>query len=388
MKTIAVQFTSYFKTILREPSIVIWSILWPILLTVFYIVAFSGIGQSTLDSFTIAIHRNNNMATVFTGIEFIDTTLVDEDQAGLDLLYPQADDASRDGSVDEASETMRRKPIAYLDEENVLHYPSEKANNTELTILRSITDSIASSRPLIQDAIRDGVSPLQINKLIDFEQPIKNKTVIGEMAPMTLPYLAIFGMVTLMGSFATQDFVRLIQADQSTIAVRQAISPVRKSRLILMAILSSFIFILISGVLLIFFMHFAAGIDLLSHVWTNLFLLALPILGNLALGIWIGTLPLNSSIKPGICMAFMLGFASLAGLMTPDIVYMLRENMPILLDLNPVYRLSQALIRVNILGYDPQLGSYGLYFLIYTLIFVGASSFILSRRQFKSFARN
>lgn len=388
MKTIAVQFITYFKTILREPSTVIWSVFWPILLTVFYIVAFSGLGQNSLDTFTIAIHRNNSMSSVFTGIEFIDTTLVDEDQAGLDLLYPQNVEENLDRSVEETNEAIRQRPLAYLDAENVLHYPSEKANSTELTILRSITDSIASSRPLIRDAIGNGVSPLQISKLIDFEQPINNKTVIREMVPMTLPYLAIFGMVTLMGTFATQDFVRMIQADQSTIGVRQAISPIRKSRLILMAILSSFIFILISGIALIFFMHFVAEVELLSNFWTNLLLLTLPILGNLALGIWIGTLPVSSSVKPGICMAFMLGLSSMAGLMTPDIVYMLRENAPILLDLNPVYRLSQAFIRVNVLSYDPQLGTYGLYFLIYILIFVGASVFVLRRQQFKSLARN
>lgn len=388
MKTLTLQFLTYFKTILREPSTVIWSLLWPILLTLFYLVAFSGIGQGTLDSFTVAIHQDNSMKEVFTDIEFIDTIFVEDDTLGLQLLYPEDSKSSRIDSNSEEEKEVNRHPIAYLDKDNILHYPTEQAGATELAILRSVTDSIASSRPLIDEAIKNGVSPLQIVDLIDFEQPIRHKSSIGEMNPMALSYLAVFGMVTLMGMFGTLDFVAIIQADKSAIGVRQTVSPIKKSRLILMALLSTFIFTLLSAVLLIFFVHFAVGIELLANFWLNILLLTLPILGNLALGIWIGTLPVNSNIKPGIAMAFMLGFSSLAGLMSPDMVFMLRKSAPSVLSFNPVYRLSQALIRVNILDRDPQLGTYGLFFLAYILLFFVGSVFVLRRQQFKSLARN
>lgn len=394
MKTLMLQLTTYFKTMLREPVFVIWSILWPCLLTVFYIIAFSGIGKESLEPFTVAIHRDNISRSVFSDIEIMDVTIVEEDSAGLDLLYPQesnADNTAADqaeAAADQSETTDTARPIAYLDKDNTLHYPTEKANAVELSILRTITDSIASSQPLIEEAVRNGVPPSRIMELIDFEQPIENRTVLGAMDPMSIPYLAIFGMVTLMGSFSSQDFVVMIQADQSVIGVRQAISPIKKSRLIFMAILSSFIFIMLAAIFLIFFMHFVAGIELLPNFWLNVLLLALPILGNLALGTWIGVLPVSAALKPGICMVFMLGFSTLAGLMTPDLVYMLRQRAPIVLELNPVYRLSQALMRVNLLDRSPRLESYALFFLIYTLIFVAGSIFVLRRQQFKSLARN
>ena len=183
MKAHKIQFVTYVKTLVREPASLIWTVLWPILLCTFYVIAFSGLWDSELTTLPLAIHEDNPSVFIYEAIEPFELHMVADDETGDRSLYQEENPV-----------------IGYIDKDDVLHFKPGDEQSSELGIVQNILDSITGSASLLKDAYREGVKPWESAKLIHFVQDINSEYELQAANPMAITYFSLFGMTTMMAT--------------------------------------------------------------------------------------------------------------------------------------------------------------------------------------------
>lgn len=387
-------FKYSLKALLRNKMLIFWTFAFPIILGTLFKVAFSNIENSEkLDIINIAIVQNEE----FENNEAFKTSFEKlSDENNEDRLFntqyttkEEAKDLLNKGEIIGYMELKQDKPVLTfvtngIDETVFKHVAEEIVQTSDIIKQLSQTQiqkQIASGNYIINyDEI--------YNKAIEMakEDNVKLKNISNSNLSYTMiEFYTLIAMTCLYGGMLSMVSINQILANMSNKGKRIAVSPTKKSIIILSSLLASYIVQLIGLVILFLYTLFVLGVDYGSNTGLIILLAIVGSFAGLALGTFVGTIfKASENTKTGILIALTMLGCYLSGMMGITMKYVVDKNVPIINKINPASMITDGFYS---LYYYDKLDRYWFNIaslLIFALILVVISFFSLRRQKYDS----
>ena len=336
-------FKYRMKCFLGDRVTLFWTMVFPILLSTLFLMAFS----------------NFSKATSFTGIK---VAVVNNDAYQENRMFQEALDSVTEKQGDE--EPLLSMELVSLEEAETLLDQGEvhgiilldpdiklvvNQSGFNQSIIKSFLDQYqqvsASYATLFQMspellANRDALKDYSAN--YDFlveRNPGKNETDI------TVTYFyALLAMTALYGSFWGIRTVNEVQADQSMKGARVNLAPVHKMKTLLAGILAAWIIQFAELSILILYMSMVLKVSFGNQVWCILLTGLVGSLTGITLGTMLGGLIRKSDgIKTGVLLGITMTLSGFAGLYFASFKYVVTKAVPVMAYINPANLITDAL---------------------------------------------
>lgn len=372
-------FTYRLKKLLRTKEVIFWTLAFPILLSIFFSLAFANLDSTEVfEPFSAAVVSDENYArdTNFK-------TVLKEVSSGEDRLMnlkevpkAEAEALLASGEISgymESGDEIRLFVNASGINQNILRLFLDNYNQTFFTV-----ESILQENPEQAQSLMAAVT----------ETRQYTKEAKSENAPPSqiLNYFySLIAMSCLYGFFFGSDEVTDIQANISARAARINVAPVHKMKAFLSSMAASFLIHLMSMGALLLFMNLVLKIDFGNRVGYIILTTVMGSMTGLAFGAFVSALVKKSeNLKVAIALTVTMTGSFLAGMMYAQMKYVIISKVPILAYINPVNLITDAFYT---LYYYADLNRY---FLNIFLLFILSVAFsigtylILRRRRYAS----
>lgn len=387
-------FKYSLKALLRNKMLIFWTFAFPIILGTLFKVAFSNIENSEkLDIINIAIVQNEE----FENNEAFKTSFEKlSDENNEDRLFntkyttkEEAKDLLNKGEIIGYMELKQDKPVLTfvtngIDETVFKHVAEEIVQTSDIIKQLSQTQiqkQIASGNYIINyDEI--------YNKAIEMakEDNVELKNISNSNLSYTMiEFYTLIAMTCLYGGMLSMVSINQTLANMSNKGKRIAVSPTKKSIIILSSLLASYIVQLIGLAILFLYTLFVLGVDYGSNTGLIILLAIVGSFAGLALGTFVGTIfKASENTKTGILIALTMLGCYLSGMMGITMKYVVDKNVPIINKINPASMITDGFYS---LYYYDRLDRYWFNIaslLIFALILIVISFFSLRRQKYDS----
>ena len=387
-------FKYSLKALLRNKMLIFWTFAFPIILGTLFKVAFSNIENSEkLDIINIAIVQNEE----FENNEAFKTSFEKlSNENNEDRLFntqyttkEEAKDLLNKGEIIGYMELKQDKPVLTfvtngIDETVFKHVAEEIVQTSDIIKQLSQTQiqkQIASGNYIINyDEI--------YNKAIEMakEDNVELKNISNSNLSYTMiEFYTLIAMTCLYGGMLSMVSINQIIANMSNKGKRIAVSPTKKSIIILSSLLASYIVQLIGLAILFLYTLFVLGVDYGSNTGLIILLAIVGSFAGLALGTFVGTIfKASENTKTGILIALTMLGCYLSGMMGITMKYIVDKNVPIVNKINPASMITDGFYS---LYYYDRLDRYWFNIaslLIFALILIVISFFSLRRQKYDS----
>ncbi|MDE5539460.1 MAG: ABC transporter permease, partial [Bacilli bacterium] len=344
-------FKYAFLTLLKNKMLIFWTFAFPIIMGVFFYMAFSNIENSEkLDIIDIAIVDNDNFNNSQAFKETFKTLSDDNNEDRLfKTTYVSEEVAGKLLSEDKISGylVLKEEPKVIVKEsginETILKYVVEEIIQTE-DIIENVVNYKLQSNQVEGGNLNTIYADIyaEVLKMQEDNEQIKNIDS-GNLSYIMIEYYTLIAMAALYGGIFGMVVINQNLANMSNNGKRVAISPISKGKLILSSVVASYLMQIIGLILLFLFTIFVLKVDYGENL---LFIVLTALVGafaGLSLGIAVASLfKTNENTKTGIIIAVTMMGCFLSGMMGPQIKYMVDKNMPILNKINPASMITDA----------------------------------------------
>lgn len=387
-------FKYSLKALLRNKMLIFWTFAFPIILGTLFKVAFSNIENSEkLDIINIAIVQNEE----FENNEAFKTSFEKlSDENNEDRLFntqyttkEEAKDLLNKGEIIGYMELKQDKPVLTF-----------VTNGIDETVFKHVAEEIVQTSDIIkqlsetqiQKQIASGNYNINYdeiyNKAIEMakEDNVELKNISNSNLSYTMiEFYTLIAMTCLYGGMLSMVSINQTLANMSNKGKRIAVSPTKKSIIILSSLLASYIVQLIGLAILFLYTLFVLGVDYGSNTGLIMLLAIVGSFAGLALGTFVGTIfKASENTKTGILIALTMLGCYLSGMMGITMKYVVDKNVPIINKINPASMITDGFYS---LYYYDRLDRYWFNIaslLIFALILVIISFFSLRRQKYDS----
>lgn len=338
------------KNLYRDKSFVFWSLVYPLIMAMFFYTAFSGLINVKLEAVDIGVDSQNPIIFILEEIELLNVHQISED---------------------EANEKLENEEIqGFIDKDLNLFVKKSGINQT---VIKEILDQIKQMGSL-------GVPIERFDFTVDYisDRNQKADTVI-------IIFYSLIAMVSTYGIFPGIETVSLIQANLTNVGKRINVTPLTKNDFLLAGVIVSLILNLLSNGILLIFIKYVLKIDLFTEIKYSAIFVIIGNLFGVALGMLIGaSSKQNGNVKTifGIMITLVLSFFS--GMMSPDIKIMMDKKIPLISKINPVSIITDNLYKINLLENTQNVNQGIITLSIYCIILIFISYGILRRKTYDS----
>ncbi len=368
-------YLNYIKILVRDKNVVFWILFFPIVLSMFFKLAFSELlnGES---------------------FEIISIAAIEEQGFGENSIYKAIFDSMSD--TFDCKYVTSKEASKMLDDEEVSGYIYENDNGIgmtvsdnglEATILKEVLDVINDAK-IYSDPMKYS-SQEELQKSLDklnIKEFITNNEISDKEQDATVGYFySVFGMVAMYGSMIGIFLINGIKANKTPEGIRFDISPVNRFKGFGAAYLAGATIHSLVLFVIYLFIRYALKINFGDRY--GLIILT-TIVGGFV-GISIGTL-ISSLVKKSanmqiaIAMAVSMSGAFLSGMMDSSIKYKVMQSAPIVSKLNPAGLITDAYLK---LYYYDDLSIYFqniLILILMTICFMAITIISLRRQRYDS----
>lgn len=314
------------KTLLKNRILIFWTFIFPIIIGIFFNMAFSGIEKDeVLKEFDIAVIDNKD----FQNNEIYKQTLkeLSENEKLFNIKYIDVEEA--DSLLDDS------KIEGYILFEGNKPKLVFKKNGVNQTVLKSVVEEIESKKNIIKDIMLKDKNA-DISSIITTKE-LKLKNISNSNISYTvIEFYTLIAMACMYAGTIGLAAINNVLANMSNKGKRISISKTKKSIIVLSSMLASYIISLVGIGILLTFLIFVLKIDFGSNLLLVILLSALGTLAGISFGILLGsTLKISEGGKVGIVIAVSMFFSVLAGMMGITLKYVIDKNVPILNMINP-----------------------------------------------------
>ena len=321
-------FGKQLKILIRNRSMMFWSLAFPIILGTFFFMAFSNLTDSeTLTSFNVGIVGESEFKNVLEEIEFID-------------LYEL--------SLDKAEENLEEGSIVgyYLVDEEIELFV--RYNSTSTTILKNILDTY-----YVYGSVFENI----VGETGNMEVVFSGENFINDISGTSTDFTNIFfytliGMFCIFAGMFGINAVTLSEANMSMKGARISVSSSNKLKYLMTTLLVSMLIMFVEFLILYLYLSVILGIEFANVL--QLFIVAL--LGcfvGITFGVLIGSISKRDEEgKNSILTAVTMAGAFLAGMMNFQVKYQVDNNFPFLSRINPVNMITDGLLSIYYENFD------------------------------------
>lgn len=369
-------FLYRIKSLLRQRSLVFWTMIFPIALATFFNISLGNV-KSMNDFAPIPVALVNNtaypeLAETMKGLSEGDGRLFDLTIADEQL----------------AQNLLKNNEISgYIIPGDT---PTLVLTKTGLnqSILKNFIDQYTVNTLAMKDiAVQHPESiPDLLIALGASQDYVKEVSVTEKSTDPTLIYFyALIAMSCLYGSMYGVEEVNRVQANLSKHAARLNVAPVHKLKVFSAGMLAALVIHYTGLLLLLGYMQFILGVNFGDQVY---YVALILFIGSI-LGISMGSV-ISAVVKKGegikiavVLLVSMVG-SFLAGMMIAEVKYYVAQKLPILGYLNPANLLSDALYALYYYDTNTRLFINLAGMSIYALVFCGVTYLLVRGRKYAS----
>lgn len=367
------------KCLLRQKSLVFWTMIFPIALATFFYISLSNI--RTLDEFSPI------------GVALIDNEALSAQpafRATLEQLAegenPLFDLTASDEST--ALEMLKAYEISGFIKAGVTPEMVVLGSGLNQSILKNFLDQYSQNAAAITEIV--SVNPEALPALLESLSMTQNHVIekgISDkpMNPMVIYFYALIAMACLYGSMYGLEEVNRVQANLSAKAARINIAPVHKLKVFTAGVLAALLMHFTGLLILLAYMHFVLGVAFGEHLIQLLVVIFVGSIMGISMGTFISAIVKKSEgVKIAVVLVVSMLGSFLAGMNIAEVKYYIAENLPIVGYLNPATLLSDALYALYYYDFSIRFFINIAGMSLYSLLFCTLTYFIIRGRKYAS----
>ena len=303
------------KILFNNKVLIFWTFIFPIILGTFFNMAFSNIeSDETLKVFDIAVVDNDEFRNDEVYVKTLKTLSSGSNDKLFDIKYTDKNDADNlleDGEIEGYIYFSDNKPNIVIRE-----------NGMNQTVLRYVVNEIEQKKAIYSD--------------VGFVQNIKSNVKMIDVSRDNLSYIQIeyyslIAMAIMYGGMLGLTVINNSLANMSDKGKRVAVSPNKKSNIVLSAIIGSYFVSLVGLSILMIFLKFGLHADFGSNLGLVILLSFVGDLAGISLGVLIASVfRVSEGAKTGITIAISMFLSVLSGMTGVVLKYIIDKNVPIL----------------------------------------------------------
>lgn len=323
-------YRTRIKCLLKDKQNIFWSFGFPIILSLFFYLAFNNLASvENLDTIPIAVIQNESMDK-----EAVNVLKSMELNKNKKMFHVQT------GNLETAKELLKEDKIkAYVDfEKDTRFYIKE--NGMEQTIIKSVLDSYLQKKQTVNNIVStnpDAINNGFIQEVSHNKNYVKVREKDGKSPDYTIIYFyTLIALSCMFGcNWGFNEMVN-IQADQSAIGARINVAPTHKMKLLCSNLFAAFSIHYLSVLFLLAFLMFVLKIKFGEDIGIVLLTSVIGSLCGISLGAFVCvTVKANLKVREAIVTAITIGGGFLAGMVVVDIKYLIATKAPVIAYLNP-----------------------------------------------------
>lgn len=372
-------FTNQLKVMLRNRTMIFWTLAFPIILGILFNLAFSNLNNAIQDfeAIDVAAVDDKNYQTndsTRTAIE----QLSKGDRPILRLHKTSANEAIKlldDKKVDAIIKVEDSKPLVTV-----------RGGGINETIVKNAIDQTMQMNDSMSSAIQSNPSLLANPQMANIGTTNYQKDVTADVDHTVLYFYTLIGMACMYAALFGIFTVNRQEANLTTLGARLTASPVSKGVTLTAGMLAGFVIAYVESIILYVFLTQVLGINFGSEHWPILLTMAVGSLAGIAVGVLIGAaFKKDENFKSGILISFTMLCSFLAGMMgSAQIKHFIDLNIPILAKINPVNNISDALFSLFYFGIGSRFWQSIFYLATFVIIVTIISWLLLRKKRYAS----
>lgn len=333
------------KTLFKNKILIFWTFAFPIILGIFFNMAFSNIEKDEkLKVFDIAVVNDSQFENQKIYQEALKELSADDSENKLfNIKYVKKEKA--DSLLDDSD--IEGYIIFKNEEPQVV----VKKNGTYQTLIRFVVTEIGQNKAIIEDLTKKTVEneiakgstsfdPEKIAK--DILEKINNGQVnmknisASNLSYMQIEFYTLIAMTCMYCGMLGLTAINNCLANMSSKGKRISVSPNKKSIIVLSSAIGSYLVSMVGIAILILFLRFVLKVDFGGNTPLVILLSAVGDLAGISMGVLIASVfRVSEGAKTGITIAITMFLSVLSGMMGVTLKYVIDKNVPVINLINP-----------------------------------------------------
>lgn len=333
------------KTLFKNKILIFWTFAFPIILGIFFNMAFSNIEKDEkLKVFDIAVVNDSQFENQEIYQEALKELSADDSENKLfNIKYVKKEKA--DSLLDDSD--IEGYIIFKNEEPQVV----VKKNGTYQTLIRFVVTEIGQNKAIIEDLTKKTIEneiakgstsfdPEKIAKDI-LEKINKGQVNMKNISASNLSYMQIefytlIAMTCMYCGMLGLTAINNCLANMSSKGKRISVSPNKKSIIVLSSAIGSYLVSMVGIAILILFLRFVLKVDFGDNTPLVILLSAVGDLAGISMGVLIASVfRVSEGAKTGITIAVTMFLSVLSGMMGVTLKYVIDKNVPVINLINP-----------------------------------------------------
>lgn len=333
------------KTLFKNKILIFWTFAFPIILGIFFNMAFSNIEKDEkLKVFDIAVVNDSQFENQKIYQEALKELSADDSENKLfNIKYVKKEKA--DSLLDDSD--IEGYIIFKNEEPQVV----VKKNGTYQTLIRFVVTEIGQNKAIIENLTKKTVEneiakgstsfdPEKIAK--DILEKINNGQVnmknisASNLSYMQIEFYTLIAMTCMYCGMLGLTAINNCLANMSSKGKRISVSPNKKSIIVLSSAIGSYLVSMVGIAILILFLRFVLKVDFGDNTPLVILLSAVGDLAGISMGVLIASVfRVSEGAKTGITIAITMFLSVLSGMMGVTLKYVIDKNVPVINLINP-----------------------------------------------------
>lgn len=343
-------FKTRMRTLIRNRTVLFWSLVFPLVLATFFNLAFKNImNDENFSTIDLAVIDSEEKDVVF--LNTIENIQINEDTKMFNVNLV---------ADTEAYKLLENNDVAAIIESSgksiklILN-----SSGLDQTITKSVIDEYLQTNSAVIELIvlsENNVDEIMTDLMtevnyIDEISASKNRANI-----ILIFFFSLIGMALIYGGFWGTDNIINLQANMSTKAIRVAVSPVNRLKILIIYTISAFLIHIFTIAILMFYLLVVLGLNFGDKLLLTFLICILGSLVGISFGSFI-TISLKKAregVKVMITTLVGVIGGFLSGMMVVEMKYIIQTKAPFLHYINPVSIITDALHTLNYFGPTPR----------------------------------
>ncbi|MDR1358458.1 MAG: ABC transporter permease [Coriobacteriales bacterium] len=397
-------FLVTLKTLIRDRSVLIWAVAFPLVLSTLFVAMFSNLDElQKLDPIAVVIVEDANYTNAETFAETIDA-LASEDtdpdaEDGEPLLAPSYV-ANTDAALTALAEGSY-EGFLQVDTESMPHYTMDARRvqslgfgNPSQSVMQSILDRYVQDTGLLTTLAAENpalfANPAFIQSLTDGSASTPTERISVTANPPSDSqryYYAVLAFSTIMMTTFALAAIDRVLGNTSPLGARRSLGGQSKLRMLAPTLAAAWLLGFACVLVGFLYLQLVFNIDFGGKEAATVLTLAVSVLAATLLGALLGALPVPLAVKSGLVAPISCGLSLFAGLYGPfsqNLGDWVARELPWLSACNPVRQVADAFFALYYYDGYAQLVPCLVSLLIFSLVFFVASVLIIRRQRYAS----
>ena len=385
------EFRYTIKNILRTKEEVFWVLLFPMLLSIMFHVAFANINNTTENFHTIPVAVCLEEGTQSESFQEVLDTLSEESIEGTPFLSVTYTDY--ENALTLLEKNTVRGIIQAGDDISLTCTPDNASGaNATLAIEQSILEAFireyrTNAKTITEIVMTNPAAIQEVLSLMETDDSFGKelKLTDGNMDTMIQYFYNLIAMACLYTSFAGADISINNHANLSALAARKCVSPKGKLLSVIAQFAASLLVQFLCIAINILFMIYVLKVNFATSIALLLLTALVSCILGISFGFFVGSFgKMSEGTRVGIMVAVTMVSSFLSGLMVGNMRSIVENICPLINDINPAVLISDSFLTLNIYGVTERYTHNLLLILVFSAACICIGCFKIRRKTYAS----